>query len=228
MPNSPNRFIWSELLVAVAIFSVGIAVGAYCFNFQTDSPAKPIKHQESVGASASPRDEHSTDKSPIEVAGFQGIPSGVEVIKALADQRQKKRTPAPYDGSIRAIATNAMSSSGKVSALFNLSDSLPLAGKSKAYATIVALAKGRDFQDLLVPRIWNPKTPTDLSYSLATSLLVQPDAVKLPYALQFLQHPNEDIGFLGYSLLWSYFPNEPDNNYAVAVQRFLANPRAGR
>jgi hypothetical protein len=228
MPNSPNRFIWSELLVAVAIFSVGIAVGAYCFNFQTDSPAKPIKHQKSVGTSASPRDENSTDKSPIEVAGFQGIPSGVEVIKALADQRQKKRIPAPYDGSIRAIATNAMSSSGKVSALFNLSDSLPLAGKSKAYATIVALAKGRDFQDLLVPRIWNPKTPTDLSYSLATSLLLQPDAVKLPYALQFLQHPNEDIGFLGYSLLWSYFPNEADNNYAVAVQRFLANPRAGR
>jgi hypothetical protein len=228
MLNRPNSFIWSELLIAVAIFSVGIAVGAYCFNFQADYPAKPIKHQKSVATSASQRDEDSTDESPIEVAGFQGIPSGVEVIKALADQRQKKRNPAPYDESIRAIATNALSSSAKISALFNLSDSLPPAGKSKAYATIVALARGRDFQNLLAPRIWNPKTPTDLSYSLATSLLLQPDAVKLPYALQFLQHPNEDIGFLGYSLLWSYFPNEPDSNYAVAVQRFLANSGAIR
>jgi len=225
MSNRLNGFIWIELLVAAAIFSVGIAVGAYCFSFQADSPAKPMKHQKSVDTSTTQRDEVSTDESPIEVAGFQRIPSGVEVIKALADQRQKKRTPAPYDEPIRAIATNAASSSGKISALFSLSDSLPPAGKSKAYATIVALAKGRDFQDLLVPRIWNPKTPPDLSYSLATSLLLQPDAVKLPYALQFLQHPNEDIGFLGYSLLWSYFPNEPDTNYAAAMQRFLAKPR---
>lgn len=228
MSNRLGGFIWSELLVAAAIFSVGIAVGAYCFNFQADSSAKPMKHQGSVDLAKSPRGEDATDESPVEVAGFQGIPSGVEVIKALADQRQKKRPPASYDDPIRTIVKTPGASAQKITSLFDLAKSLPPEGQGLAYASVVSVAQGRDFQDLLIPKIWDSKTPPNLAYTLATSLLLQPDAVKLPYALQFLQHPNEDIGFLGYSLLWSYFPNEPDSNYVVAVQRFLANPRARR
>ena len=229
MKSKGSGFVWSELLVAAAIFAVGILVGAYCFNFSTDplSPAQkkklfPEKQKDSESG------ENQTEEPAVEVMGFQGIPSGVEVIKALSDQRQRKRPPSPYDPRIRSILQSSSPSSQKINALFLAGNSLPPDGKAKAYASIVSITKGRDFQDLVVPKIWDPQTPPDLAYTLATSLLLQADAVKLPYALQFLQHPNEDIGFLGYALLWSYFPNEPDTNYANAVQRFLANPRTPR
>lgn len=229
MKSKESAFVWSELLIAATIFAVGILVGAYCFKFSTTplSPAQQGKiFSKTKEKTESP--EKDPDEPPVEVMGFQGIPSGVEVIKALSDQRQRKRPLSPYDPKIRSILQLSSPSSQKISSLFAFGDSLPPDGRAKAYASIVSITKGRDFQDLVVPKIWDPQTPPDLAYTLATSLLLQPDNVKLPYALQFLQHPNEDIGFLGYALLWSYFPNEADTNYANAVQRFLANPRAPR
>lgn len=229
MINKRSGFVWSELLIASAIFAVGILVGAYCFNFSTEPVPPSQKNKLSPEAKAKPNEaQPSAEESPVEVMGFQGIPSGVEIIKALSDQRQKKRPASPYDPQIRAIMQSSTPPSQKINSLFVLANALPPEGKGKAYASIVSITKGRDFQDLVVPKIWDPQISPDLAYTLATSLLLQPDSVKLPYALQFLQHPNEDIGFLGYSLLWSYFPNEPDTNYAKAVQRFLANPRAPR
>ena len=228
MKNRPSAFVWSELVIASAIFAVGILVGAYCFNFSAEPTpiAKKEASNKTTGGSSSGTD--AGEDSAVEVMGFQGIPSGTEIIKALADQRQKKRPLAFYDEPIRSIAKSQTSSSQRITSLFNLATSLPQEGKGKAYATIVSITKGSDFQNLLIPKIWDPKTPPDLAYTLATSLLLQPDPVKLPYALQFLQHPNEEIGFLGYSLLWSYFPNEPDTNYTNAVQKFLSNPRSAR
>ena len=229
MKSEETGFIWSELLIASAIFSIGMLIGAYCFNFSTDplSPAQKKKLFPEMQKNAESA-EHQSEESAVEVMGFQGIPSGVEVIKALSDQRQKKRPASPYDPQIRSILQSSAPSSQKINSLFAFGDSLPPDGRAKAYASIVSIIQGRDFQNFVVPKIWDSRTPPDLAYTLATSLLLQTDAVKLPYALQFLQHPNEDIGFLGYALLWSYFPNEPDTNYANAVQRFLANPRTPR
>ena len=110
----------------------------------------------------------------------------------------------------------------KIQSLFYLANSLPPDGQHYCYATIALKADGGSYQELVLPKIWATETPPGLAYTLASGLIRQPDNLKLPAAVELLQHPNDDVANLAYSLLWAYFPNEPEENYPAAVEKFLS------
>lgn len=154
---------------------------------------------------------------------MKGIPSSAQMVKSLIDQgKKRKRTPQPWDSSVRSILNNSITTQQKVQSLFYLADSLPPEGKHYCFATIALKADGQAYQQSVLPKIWAAQTPPDLAYTLASGLISQPDQVKLPAAVELLQHPNDDVANLAYSLLWAYFPNEPEENYPAAVQKFLS------
>lgn len=154
---------------------------------------------------------------------MKGIPSSAQIIKSLVDQSKKrKRTPKPWDSSVSSILNNSITTPQKVQSLFYLADTLPPDGKHYCYATIALKADGGSYQGLVLPKIWATQTPPGLAYTLASGLISQPDNVKLPAAIELLQHPNDDIANLAYSMLWAYFPNEPEENYPAAVEKFLS------
>jgi len=225
MKNKPS-FVLSELLIALIIFSSGLALGAYFFSqkpFLLNNPAQskdPTKTHSMSGEYSKPT---LTQETPIQVLDFKGIPSSAQMIKAFADQNKRnKKNPMPWDSSIRAILHNSITSSQKIQALFLLADSLPAAGKQSCYTAVALTGNEADYQFLILPKIWDSQTPQDLSYTLASGLIHQPDRLKLPATLELLQHPNDEVAYLAYSLIWAYFPDESEENYPAAVEKFLS------
>ena len=231
---SANRgFSLSEFLIALTILALGILLGL----FLSLKPYQQITFKKLLEENSQNENEKSnwvkTDGlvEDVDLVSLKGIPSGTDIIQAVAKspiKNESTRNPKPWEAPIQSILKSPRNSGQKIASLFLLSESLPEDGKAFAFACIVSLAQASDFTQQLIPKIWNPNTTKSQAYVLSFSLLKQPDGVKLPYAIQLLQHPNDEVAFLAYSILWSYFPNEPDTNYASAVQRFLANPRTPR
>jgi hypothetical protein len=225
MKSKPS-FVLSELLIALIIFTSGLALGAYFFSQKPPLLNNPV--QSGDRSKAPPLiGEHAksdlTQETPIQVLDFKGIPSSAQMIKAFADQNKRaKRNPMPWDASVRSILNNSITSSQKIQALFRLADTLSAPGKHSCYTAIALTGNEADYQGLILPKIWDNQTPQDLSYTLASGLINQPDRLKLPAALELMQHPNDEVAYLAYSVLWAYFPDEPEENYPSAVGRFLS------
>jgi hypothetical protein len=224
--NNQHSFIISELLIALVIFALGIAMGAYFVTRKlpfSHTTSNQQTHEKDNTKSNNPSNSESESNSAIGVLDMRGIPSSSQIVKSLIDQSKKrKRTPKPWDPSVRSILNNSITTNQKVQSLFYLADSLPPEGKHYCYATVALNADGGSYQQLVLPKIWTAQTPPDLAYTLTSGLISQPDRVKLPAAIELLQHPNDDVANLAYSLLWAYFPNEPEENYPAAVEKFLS------
>jgi len=224
---------FSEFLIALTILALGILLGLFLsLKPYQQTTFKKILEENSQNENEK-LNQVKTDglMEDVDLVNLKGIPSGTDIIQAVAkspNKNESTRNPKPWEAPIQNILKSPRNSGQKIASLFLLSESLPEDGKAFAFACIVSLAQANDFTQQLIPKIWNPSTTKSQAYVLSFSLLKQPDGVKLPYAIQLLQHPNDEVAFLAYSILWSYFPNEPDTNYANAVQRFLANPRAPR
>jgi hypothetical protein len=224
--NNQSSFVLSEFLIALAILALGIALGAYFVTIElpSDSYAPTQQtHRKDNTKSNNLSNSASESNPPIGVLDMKGIPSSAQIVKSIIDQgKKRKRTPQPWDSSIRSILNNSITTHQKVQSLFYLADSLPPQGKHYCYATIALKADGKSYQQLVLPRIWANQTLPELAYTLASGLITQPDNIKLPAALELLQHPNDDVANHAYSLLWAYFPNELEENYPAAVGKFLS------
>ena len=222
-----KSFVLSELLIALAIFCAGLALGIIFVNQKsTSSSPSSLSHSEGDSpnrTNSSQSSDHESSESAVGVLDMKGIPSSAQIVKHIIDQgKKRKRAPQPWDSSVRSILNNSITTPQKVQSLFYLAESLPPEGKHYCYATIALRADGQTYQQLVLPKIWAAQTPPDLAYTLTSGLISQPDQVKLPAAVELMQHPNDDVANLAYSLLWAYFPNEPEENYPAAVQKFLS------
>ena len=224
---------FSEFLIALTILALGILLGLFLSlkPYQQTTFKKLLQEDSRNENEKSDREKNEGLVEDVDLSNLKGIPSGTDVIYAVAKSPHKNestRNPKPWEDPIQSILKSPRNSGQKIESLFHLSEGLPEDGKAFAFACIVSIAQANDFTQQLIPKIWNPNTTKSQAYVLSFSLLKQPDIVKLPYAVQLLQHPNDEVAFLAYSILWSYFPNEPDTNYAKAVQKFLSNSRPAR
>lgn len=222
-----------EFLIALTILTLGILLGLFLGlkPYQQITFKRLLEDNSQHETSKLNRVKNDGSMEHVDLESLEGIPSGADIIHAVAKSPNKKestRNRKPWEAPIQSILKSSNNSGQKIESLFLLSESLPEDGKAFAFACIVSTAQANDFTQQLIPKIWNPNTTKSQSYVLSFSILRQPDFIKLPYAVQLLQHPNDEVAFLAYSILWSYFPNEPDTNYANAVQRFLANPQTKR
>lgn len=137
----------------------------------------------------------------------------------------EKNTPLdPFAQQVRGILRNPVSSYQKVATLMNLAKTLPPDQRRLAYAGAAFACEAPEFQQLMLPLIWDPATPADQAQVLAGGVIGLPDSVRLPICLTFLKHRDESIRATGEAVLAAYFPDAQESGYPAAVQAYLANP----
>jgi len=130
----------------------------------------------------------------------------------------------PLAVQVRSILRNPVSSRQKVTSLINLAKTLPPEQRRLAYAGAAFACEAREFQQLMLPLIWDPATPADQAQVLAGGVIVLPDPVRLPICLTFLKHRDESIRLTGQAVLAAYFPDADASAYPAMVQAYLAHP----
>ena len=130
----------------------------------------------------------------------------------------------PFAQQVRGILRNPVSSYQKVATLMNLAKTLPPDQRRLAYAGAAFACEAPEFQQLMLPLIWDPATPADQAQVLAGGVIGLPDSVRLPICLTFLKHRDESIRATGEAVLAAYFPDTQESGYPAAVQAYLANP----
>jgi hypothetical protein len=137
----------------------------------------------------------------------------------------EKNTPLdPLAQQVRGILRNPISSYQKVATLMGLGKTLPPDQRRLVYAGAAFACEAPEFQQLMLPLIWDPATPADQAQVLAGGVIGLPDPVRLPICLTFLKHRDESIRMTGQAVLAAYFPYAPESAYPAAVQAYLANP----
>ena len=137
---------------------------------------------------------------------------------------EKCPPPDPLGQQIQGIVLNANSSYQKVATLINLAKSLPQDRRRLAYAGAAFVCGPQEFQQIILPIVWDPATPPDQAQVLAGGVVGLPDPVRLPICLTFLKHQDESIRMTGEAVLSAYFPDTQEASYPAAVQAYLANP----
>jgi hypothetical protein len=135
----------------------------------------------------------------------------------------KNTPPDPLALQVQDVFRSPVSSYQKVSTLLNLARSLPLDRRRLPYAGAAFACGPQEFQQLMLPLIWDPATPADQAQVLAGGVIGLPDPVRLPICLTFLQHRDESIRMTGESVLAAYFPDAEAAAYPALVQSYLRN-----
>jgi hypothetical protein len=143
---------------------------------------------------------------------------------ARLDGGEKNTALDPFAQQIRSILSNPVSSYQKVVTLMNLAKTLPPDQRRLAYAGAAFACEAQEFQQLMLPLVWDPATPVDQAQVLAGGVVGLPDPVRLPICLTFLKHRDESIRLTGQAVLAAYFPDADESTYPAAVQSYLANP----
>lgn len=131
---------------------------------------------------------------------------------------------SPLATRVQSVLRNPISSYQKVASLLNLAKSLPPEQRRLAYAGAAFACGPQEFQQLMLPLIWDPATPSDQAQVLAGGVIGLPDPVRLPICLTFLKHRDESIRMTGEAVLAAYFPDVDPSGYPSAVQAYLAHP----
>lgn len=212
---------WTALGYMSGGLVLGMVVHAWFYQLETkNSPeglvVEPRKERESLETNEIPvqRLDLSSSRQLLEAA-FPGSRIGGMDEKAPLD---------PTAIQVKTIINNPVSSYQKVVTLLNLAKTLPPNRRKLAYAGAAFACGPQEFQQLMLPLIWDPATPADLVPVLAGGLIGLPDPVRLPICVSFLQHREESIRALGVSVLEAYFPETEEASYPAAVQAYLANP----
>jgi hypothetical protein len=136
----------------------------------------------------------------------------------------KNTPPDPLALQVQDVFRSPVSSYQKVSTLLNLARSLPLDRRRLPYAGAAFACGPQEFQQLMLPLIWDPATPADQAQVLAGGVIGLPDPVRLPICLTFLQHRDESIRMTGQTVLAACFPDAEEAAYPVMIQSYLRNP----
>jgi len=211
---------WTALLYLSAGLLLGMFVHAWLY--RTDSETIPKE----PGGLAQGVPTHNQPEAGSEQADLS---SSKQLVEALFPGARigggETSTPLdPFAQQVRGILRNPVSSYQKVATLMNLAKTLPPDQRRLAYAGAAFACEAPEFQQLMLPLIWDPATPADQAQVLAGGVIGLPDSVRLPICLTFLKHRDESIRATGEAVLAAYFPDAQESGYPAAVQAYLANP----
>lgn len=211
---------WTALGYAAVGLIFGMLMHAWLY--RTDSEASPKE----PGGLAQGVPNHNQPEAGSEQADLSSSKQLVQALfpGARIGGGEKNTSPDPVAQQIRGILRNPVSSYQKVSTLMNLAKTLPPDQRRLAYAGAAFACEAPEFQQLMLPLIWDPATPADQAQVLAGGVIGLPDSVRLPICLTFLKHRDESIRMTGQAVLAAYFPDAEESAYPTAVQAYLANP----
>lgn len=216
-----KNHVWSAAGYAIGGLVLGMMIHAWFYRTESNSipkgPELPEVEQKPslpTGENVDPVLDLSSSKQLVE-AVFPG---------SRIDGREKAMPLDPLGVQVRTIISSPVSSYQKVATLLNLAKTLPPARRGLAYAGAAFAGGPQEFQQLMLPLIWDPATPAESVPVLAGGLIALPDAVRLPICVTFLQHREESVRAIGRSVLEAYFPDAEEASYPAAVQAYLANP----
>ena len=171
----------------------------------------------------------TSGEEPGPVDSSMDLSSSKQLVQALFPGARigggEKNAPLnPLATRVQSVLHNPISSYQKVAALLNLAKSLPPDQRRLAYAGAAFACESPEFQQLMLPLIWDPATPADQAQVLAGGVVGLPDPVRLPICLTFLKHRDESIRMTGEAVLAAYFPDADASAYPAMVQAYLAHP----
>lgn len=212
--------------VAGIALLMGLALGMliHAFTFRLDPPAIPkgSKDKRSVSSlNSDPAD--SSPSTEIDLSSSRGL---VEAVFPKATiPRSEKNTPLdPTALQIQSVIRSSVSSYQKVATLMNLAKTLPPDHRRLAYASASFVCGPQEFQQLMLPLVWDSALPPDQAQVLAAGVVGLPDPVRLPICLTLLKHPDESIRATALSVFTAYFPDIAEASYPQAVQSYLSHP----
>jgi hypothetical protein len=137
----------------------------------------------------------------------------------------EEKTPLdPTTLQIQSVIRSPVSSYQKVASLMNLAKTLSPEHRRLAYASASFVCGPQEFQQLMLPLLWDSALPPDQAQVLAAGVVGLPDLVRLPICLTLLKHPDESVRATAHSVLTAYFPDTAETSYPQAVQSYLAHP----
>lgn len=217
-----KKHAWTAILYSSAGLILGMLIHPWFYRLDPkSSPKEPssvsLKNKQSA---ADPEDSAPQNMD---------LSSSKQLVEAIFPGARigggEKNTPLdPFAQQVRGILRNPVSSYQKVATLMNLAKTLPPDQRRLAYAGAAFACEAQEFQQLMLPLVWDPATPADQAQVLAGGVVGLPDPVRLPICLTFLKHPDESIRMTGQAILAAYFPDADESTYPAAVQAYLAHP----
>jgi len=213
-------------IVVVAALSAGLLLGMliHAFTFRLDPPSVP-KGSKDRCTTTSFHPDTAESSSPTGV----DLSSSKHLVEALFPGARigggDKKTPLdPTALQIQSIIRSPVSSYQKVASLMNLAKTLSPEHRRLAYASASFVCGPQEFQQLMLPLVWDSALPPDQAQVLTAGVVGLPDPVRLPICLTLLKHPDESIRATALSVLAAYFPDTAEASYPQAVQSYLAHP----
>jgi len=212
--------------VAAIALLTGLVLGMliHAFTFRLDPPSIPKgSNEKDPLSSLNPDTAYSSPSTEIDLSSSRGL---VEAVFPKAKiRRDEKSIPLdPTALQIQSVIRSPVSSYQKVATLMNLAKTLPPDHRRLAYASASFVCGPQEFQQLMLPLVWDPALPTDQAQVLAAGVVGLPDPVRLPICLTLLKHPDESIRATALSVLAAYFPDTDEATYPQAVQFYLTHP----
>lgn len=223
-----KKHAWTAILCTLIGLLSGMLIHAWLY--RSDPKVGP-KEPSSVSLENKQSAADPEDSAPqnLDLSQNADLSSSKQLVEALFPGARigggEKNTPLdPFAQQVRGILRNPVSSYQKVATLMNLAKTLPPDQRRLAYAGAAFACEAREFQQLMLPVVWDPATPADQAQVLAGGVVGLPDPVRLPICLTFLKHPDESIRLTGQAVLSAYFPDAGEADYPALVQAYLRNP----
>lgn len=213
------------MVVAIALFSgllLGMVIHAFTFRLDSPSPPKGAKAR-NLKTSLHPDTAESGSSTEIDLSSSRRLADALFPTARI--RKDKEKVPLdPTALQIKSVVRSPVSSYQKVASLMNLAKTLPPDHRRLAYASASFVCGPQEFQQLMLPLVWDSALPPDQAQVLAAGVIGLPDPVRLPICLTLLKHPDESIRASALSVLTAYFPDTAEASYPQAVQFYLNHP----
>ena len=223
---SERSYIRTYGMVATVALAAGLLLGMFIhgFTFRLDPPSIPKGSKEKNPLSSlEPAAAEANSSAEVDLSSSQKLAEAFFPNAQI--RRDEKNTPLdPTALQIQSVLRSPVSSYQKVATLMNLAKTLPPDHRRLAYASASFVCDPQEFQQFMLPLVWDPALPTDQAQVLAAGVVWLPDPVRLPICLTLLKHPDESIRATALSVLSAYFPDTDEASYPQAVQFFISHP----
>lgn len=213
-------------IVVLTALSVGLLLGMFihAFTFRLDPPSVP-KGTKERGSTTSFHPDAAESSSSTEVDLSSSRKLAEALFPSARIRKDEEKTPLdPTTLQIQSVIRSPVSSYQKVASLINLAKTLSPEHRRLAYASASFVCGPQEFQQLMLPLVWDSALPPDQAQVLAAGVVGLPDLVRLPICLTLLKHPDESVRATALSVLTAYFPDTAEVSYPQAVQSYLAHP----